>query len=73
MTMVVDVVFAYDKGNVNPGLLGFVVVALLGVATWLLIRSMQKQLRKVDFDEAAESPDQVEPDARDDSDPDRQP
>jgi hypothetical protein len=65
MTMVLDVVFAYDKNKVNPGLLGFVVVALLGVATWLLIRSMQKQLRKVDFDEDAQSPDQVEPDPRD--------
>ena len=71
MTMVLDVLFAYDKNKVNPGLLGFIVVALLGVATWLLIRSMQKQLRKVDFDEGAQSPDQVEPDARD-PDSDRQ-
>ena len=65
MTLVIEVVFAYDKNKVNPGLLGFVVVALLGVATWLLIRSMQRHLRKVDFDEGAESPDQVEPEARD--------
>jgi hypothetical protein len=65
MTMVIDVVFAYDKNKVNPGLLGFVVVALLGVATWLLIRSMQRHLRKVDFDEDAQSPEQVEPEARD--------
>jgi hypothetical protein len=65
MMMLVDVVFAYDKSKVNPGLLGFVVVALLGVATWLLIRSMQRHLRKVDFDEEADRPDQVEPEARD--------
>jgi hypothetical protein len=65
MTMLVDVVFAYDKSKVNPGLLGFVVVALLGAATWLLIRSMQRHLRKVDFDEGADRPDQVEPEARD--------
>jgi hypothetical protein len=71
MTMVIDVVFAYDKSKVNPGLLGFVVVALLGVATWLLIRSMQKHLRKVDFDEGADKPDEIEPDPRD-SDADRQ-
>ena len=63
MTMLVDVVFAYDKDKVNPGLLGFVVVALLGVATWLLIRSMQRHLRKVDFDEGAERP-EVEPGTR---------
>jgi hypothetical protein len=65
MMMLVDVVFAYDKSKVNPGLLGFVVVALLGVATRLLIRSMQRHLRKVDFDEEADRPDQVEPEARD--------
>jgi hypothetical protein len=65
MTLLIDVVFAYDKSKVNPGLLGFVVVALLGVATWLLIRSMQRHLRKVDFDEGADRPDQVEPEARD--------
>ena len=64
MTMVIDVVFAYDKNKVNPGLLGFVVVALLGVATWLLIRSMQRHLRKVDFDEGAASPDAIEPETR---------
>jgi hypothetical protein len=42
---------AVDKNQVNPGVLGFVVVALLGVATWLLIRSMTRHLRKVDFEE----------------------
>ena len=46
------VVDAVDKENVNPGVLGFVVVALLGVATWLLIRSMTRHLQKVDFEEA---------------------
>ena len=69
MTMAIAVVFAVDESNVNPGLLGFVVVALLGVATWLLIRSMQRHLRKVNFDdddddEGAASPDQVEPGTR---------
>ena len=47
---------AVDESKVNPGVLGFVVVALLGVATWLLIRSMHKQLRKVDFEEHDEDP-----------------
>ncbi len=35
---------------VGPGLLGFVVIAALGVATFLLWRNMNKQLRKVRFD-----------------------
>ena len=42
---------AIDDSAVSPGVLGFVVVALLGVATWLLIRSMNKQFRKIDLPE----------------------
>ena len=33
--------------NVEPGLLGFLVVAALGVALVFLLRSMNKQLRKI--------------------------
>ena len=36
---------------VGPGLLGFVVLAGIGVATVLLWRNMNKQLRKVRFEE----------------------
>ncbi|MGH8970222.1 MAG: hypothetical protein ACRDV1_09770, partial [Actinomycetes bacterium] len=38
----------------TPGVLGFVVIALLGLATWLLLRSMRRQLGKIDFPEPAE-------------------
>ena len=53
---------AVDESKVTPGLLGFVVVALLGVATYLLIRSMNRQIKRIDLpdehpDEAAEDPD----------------
>jgi hypothetical protein len=41
-----------NNDTVSPGLLGLGVVAALGVATWLLIRSMNRQLRKIDFDES---------------------
>jgi hypothetical protein len=44
---------AIEDSKVSPGVLGFLVVAALGVATWLLIRSMNRQVRKVDFDEDA--------------------
>ncbi|MDQ1603599.1 MAG: hypothetical protein QOE01_1444 [Actinomycetota bacterium] len=47
---------AINEGDVNPGLLGFVIVALLGVATFLLIRSMHRQLKKIDFDEQDPAP-----------------
>jgi hypothetical protein len=49
-------VLAVNEGDVNPGLLGFVIVAVLGVATFLLIRSMHRQLKKIDFDEQEPGP-----------------
>ncbi len=33
--------------DVEPGLLGFLVVAVIGVALFLLLRSMNKQFRKI--------------------------
>jgi hypothetical protein len=49
-------VLAVKDSNVNPGVLGFLVVAALGVATWLLIRSMNRQMRRIDLpDERAEA------------------
>jgi hypothetical protein len=47
------VVRAIQDNKVSPGVLGFLVVAALGVATWLLIRSMTRQLHKIDFKEDA--------------------
>jgi hypothetical protein len=40
-----------DENKVTPGLLGFVVFALIGGATWLLVRNMTKQLKKIDFEQ----------------------
>lgn len=37
-----------DPNSVSPGLLGFIIVVIIGVATWFLARSMTKQLRKLD-------------------------
>jgi hypothetical protein len=60
---------AVDEDRVTPGLLGFAVVAVLGVATWLLIRSMQSRLRKVevtdDDADAGRPPGQRSPDGTD--------
>ena len=52
-----------QDSKVSPGVLGFLVVAALGVATWFLIRSMNRQLQKIDFSD----------DARAYADPDRAP
>ncbi|UGQ09380.1 hypothetical protein LO772_20830 [Yinghuangia sp. ASG 101] len=42
---------ALDEDKVSPGLLGFTVVAVLAVATWILLKSMTKRLKRVDFEE----------------------
>ncbi|RAJ30379.1 hypothetical protein K353_06455 [Kitasatospora sp. SolWspMP-SS2h] len=49
---------ALDETKVTPGLLGFVVFAVLGVATWFLLKSMNAQFKKIDFTE--------QPDPKDD-------
>jgi hypothetical protein len=41
---------AVEESKVTPGLLGFLVVAGLGIATWFLLKSMNRQLKRVDFD-----------------------
>ena len=41
-----------SSDNIEPGVLGFLVVAALGVALVFLLRSMNKQLRKITPDPA---------------------
>lgn len=40
-----------NEDKVTPGLLGFTVVAVLALATWLLVKSMNKQIRRVNFED----------------------
>lgn len=40
-----------DEFTVTPGLLGFVVFAALGLAVWMLLKSMNRQLKRIDFAE----------------------
>ena len=47
-------VLAVSDQDVSPGVLGFLVVAALGVTTWLLIRSMNRQMRKIDLPDDTE-------------------
>ena len=50
--------------NVEPGLLGFLVVAALGVALVFLLRSMTKQFKKIGPRSEDSSPeDDMQPDA----------
>lgn len=52
--------FALEDDKVAPGLLGFTVVAVIAAATWFLLKSMTKQLKRVDFEE--KTPDGTTPD-----------
>ncbi|GHE49038.1 hypothetical protein GCM10018782_24720 [Streptomyces griseoaurantiacus] len=42
-----------DENKVTPGVLGFIVFAVMALAVWGLMKSMSKQMRKVDFEESA--------------------
>lgn len=53
-----------DPNQVSPGLLGFIIVCIIGLATWFLCMNMAKHLRihdmnRVDEDEA-EQPEPVD-------------
>nr|WP_240979332.1 hypothetical protein [Streptomyces sp. HNM0574] len=42
-----------DENKVTPGVLGFAVFAVMGVAVWMLMKSMNRHMGKVDFTEPA--------------------
>jgi len=48
---------AVDDDQVTPGLLGFLIVAGMGVALFFLLRSMAKHLRRVDVGDSDREPD----------------
>jgi hypothetical protein len=70
---------AVDEARVTPGVLGFLVIFALGMATWLLLRSMTRQLKRIDFEDPGQDPrpeadqdpyDGAHHDAHDDTRPD---
>ncbi|MEV5004647.1 hypothetical protein AB0K74_21115 [Streptomyces sp. NPDC056159] len=42
----------FDKNKVTPGVLGFVVFAVMALAVWGLMKSMNRHMGRVDFKEA---------------------
>ncbi|MFJ6083889.1 hypothetical protein ACIQI8_21050 [Streptomyces sp. NPDC092369] len=44
-----------DENKVTPGVLGFVVFAVMALAVWALMKSMSKHMGKVDFKETSTS------------------
>ena len=52
-----------DKNKVTPGVLGFLVFAALAVGVWFLMKSMNRHMGKVNFEEAPD------PEAKPDQEP----
>ncbi|MEV7525812.1 hypothetical protein [Streptomyces sp. NPDC091371] len=44
----------FDKNKVTPGILGFIVFAALAVGVWALMKSMNRHMGRVNFEEAPE-------------------
>ncbi|MEU8892499.1 hypothetical protein [Streptomyces sp. NPDC048442] len=42
----------FDKNKVTPGILGFIVFAALALGVWALMKSMNRHMGKVSFEEA---------------------
>lgn len=55
LTHLVPLAEELDKNKVTPGVLGFIVFAALAVGVWLLMKSMNRHMGKVDFDEAPDA------------------
>ncbi|MFE0511285.1 hypothetical protein [Streptomyces sp. NPDC058964] len=52
LTHLVPLAKEVDENKVTPGVLGFIVFAVMALAVWGLMKSMSKHMRKVDFEEA---------------------
>jgi hypothetical protein len=52
MTHFVPLAADLDENKVTPGVLGFIVFAVMAVAVWLLMKSMSRHMGKVDFKES---------------------
>ena len=57
MTHLATLAKEVDEDKVTPGVLGFIVFAVMALAVWGLMKSMNKHMGKVDFKEAPEEAD----------------
>ena len=55
MTHLVPLAKEVDENKVTPGVLGFIVFAVMALAVWGLMKSMSRQLGKVDFEETPDA------------------
>ncbi|MFF9895504.1 hypothetical protein [Streptomyces longispororuber] len=54
MTHLVPLAKEVDENKVTPGVLGFIVFAVMALAVWRLMKSMNRHMSKVDFKETPE-------------------
>lgn len=52
MTHLVPLAKEVDEDKVTPGVLGFIVFAVMALAVWGLMKSMSRHMGRVDFKEA---------------------
>ncbi|WP_103541862.1 hypothetical protein [Streptomyces sp. SM1] len=55
MTHLVPLAKELDEDRVTPGVLGFIVFAVMALAVWGLMKSMNRHMGRVDFEESQES------------------
>ncbi len=65
VTHLVPLAKEVDKNKVTPGVLGFIVFAVMALAVWGLMKSMSKHMQKVDFKESPDA--EAEPAEKTDS------
>ncbi|WP_447042147.1 hypothetical protein [Streptomyces sp. DSM 118878] len=61
MTHLVPLAKEVDDDKVTPGVLGFIVFAVMALAVWVLMKSMNRHMGKVDFKESGGEPEKDEP------------
>ncbi|MDX3456896.1 hypothetical protein PV396_33940 [Streptomyces sp. ME02-8801-2C] len=55
MTHLVSFAAEVDEDKVTPGVLGFIVFAVMALAVWGLMKSMNKQMGRIQFKETSDS------------------
>ncbi|QYX77818.1 hypothetical protein [Streptomyces akebiae] len=65
VTHLVPLAKEVDEDKVTPGVLGFIVFAVMALAVWGLMKSMTKHMGKVDFKESPDPDASVEETATD--------
>jgi hypothetical protein len=68
MTHLVPLAKEVDENKVTPGVLGFVVFAAMALAVWVLMKSMNRHMGRVEFKEQPETDADARPTTTSDAD-----